>query len=115
MQGAVQTAVAKSGKGAVQGAVQTAVAMSGKGAVQGAVQSAVHCSHPFARACQSCGQVCQVLHVNVPAPDLWMPELQMDVIHRMTFLSAEIKQGVSQTDLCPIGFRFPPHFFKIDI
>ena len=42
MQGAVQTAVAKSGKGAVQGAeqgaVQTAVAKSGKGVVQGAVQ-----------------------------------------------------------------------------
>ena len=44
MQGAVQTAVAKSGKGAVQGAVQgavpgavhAAVAKSGKGAVQGA-------------------------------------------------------------------------------
>ena len=33
MQGAVQTAVAKSGKGAVQGAVQTAVAKSGKGAI----------------------------------------------------------------------------------
>ena len=32
-----------------------------------------------------CGEVCKVLHVNVPAPDLWMPEFQMDVIHRMTF------------------------------
>ena len=45
MQGAVQTAVAKSGKiavqGAVQGVVQTAVAKSGKGAVQGAAQGAV--------------------------------------------------------------------------
>ena len=45
--GAVQTAVAKSGKGAAQGAVgavQTAVAKSGKGAAQdavGAVQTAV--------------------------------------------------------------------------
>jgi len=37
VQGAVQTAVAKSGKGAVQ----TAVAKSGKGAVQGAVQGAL--------------------------------------------------------------------------
>ena len=35
MQGAVQTAVAKSGKGAVQGAVQAVVTKSGKGAVQG--------------------------------------------------------------------------------
>ena len=43
MQGAVQTAVAKSGKGAVQGAVQTAVAKSGKGAVQGAVQGCPDC------------------------------------------------------------------------
>ena len=45
LQGAVQTAVAKSGKGAVQGAlqgvVQSAVAKSGKGAVQGALQNAV--------------------------------------------------------------------------
>ena len=45
MQRAVQTAVTKSGKGAVQGAVQgvvqTAVAKSGKGAVEGAVQGAV--------------------------------------------------------------------------
>ena len=43
MQGAVQTLVAKSGKGAVHGAVQaavqTAVAKSGKGAVQGALGS----------------------------------------------------------------------------
>ena len=42
-EGAVQTAVAKSGKGAVQGAVQTAVAKSGKGAVQGAVQGCPDC------------------------------------------------------------------------
>ena len=40
---AVQTAVAKSSKGAVQGAVQTAVAKSGKGAVQGAVQGCPDC------------------------------------------------------------------------
>ena len=45
MQGVVQTAVAKSGKGDVKGAVhaaiQTAVAKSRKGAVQGAVKGAV--------------------------------------------------------------------------
>ena len=47
----MQTAVAKSGKGAVhgavqsalQGVVQSAVAKSGKGAVQGALQSCPDC------------------------------------------------------------------------
>ena len=61
--GAVQTAVAKSGKGAVQGgvqgaeqgAVQSAVAKSGKGAVQGAMQGAVQTAVAKSGCCPECG------------------------------------------------------------
>ena len=58
VQGAVQTAVAKSGKGAVQGAVQgavhTAVARFGKDAVQGAVQCRVMSRQQWQRCCAGC-------------------------------------------------------------
>ena len=52
----VQTAVAKSGKGAVQGVVQTAVAKSRKGAVQGALQGVVQeCGgEVWQRCCAGC-------------------------------------------------------------
>ena len=63
VQGAVQTAVAKSGKGAVQGAlqgaVQTAVAKSGKGAVQGAVGCCPDCGgEDWQRCCAGCCPDC---------------------------------------------------------